>query len=884
MSQNPRSAELAIELQQGLDLQSVGAKSANLGRAIEHGFRVPPGFVVTRQALNLFLKQSDLLGSLQKYLYHHTGMPHTERTETYQGFCQDLLAASIPQPVIDAVMPLADTLFAETPSGLAVRSSSIYEDATSASFAGVYESFLGIHSLDELWTSIQKCWSSAWAPLALDYAQRMGIETEPDAMAVLVQLLLPADIAGVLLTADPLTGNPWQFVLESSFGLARDLVASTGAMPVDRFLFEWDTGEILRRDIATKTHALAPTTDGVVSIDLPPDRQSTPSLDDDLATEIARTGLQIDRAFGTRVDIEWAVEADNVHIVQVRPLTALPEFFPHHLPSHLADQTWSPPPPWLRGGVGTVTLPLHRNRLITENCNRYLDVGPVERPTHRKCGAEMDIHGHRYLVQESVWRPWPLIPDSQLESYLVQYEPRMRADFLRYNNTRFPSIAKRAARLEREAETLRVPQAIEAILWAQDEIWDRHALGVGPSQHLCFVCRPLLVDFVAEHLPGFDIDDLTLGHHPDLEPYWPHVMVMHAEEMAALLGSDRERFEGLSLDGLTRVLELGEAPSPFIEALEACCDRLCLVPPWQFQSRGDTPYDLGVRQQSTDFLRLIRSALRGGRQISQLAEEALQRREKVVGEVREALTAQSAEFTRFERLHDWAMFWGPALNHRILMLNVPARKLTDLSRRMREVLLSAGLVDDIDDVMYFTAEDLRVIADAGDIVAGRRTLQRRRHEYEHSNRLVAPAFLGKPPEDSASTEVFDGPGANRTGIGAGAVIEGKPGGPGRGEGIVRRVESLEEGDDVGGKEDVVVLVKPTMSTNSDVPVLFSILLRVRGLIVPDAPGMWTNHISQIARECRVPIVEVAPLDLERLVEGSQIDLDGTRGIVTLMDE
>lgn len=61
------------------------------------------------------------------------------------------------------------------------------------------------------------------------------------------------------------------------------------------------------------------------------------------------------------------------------------------------------------------------------------------------------------------------------------------------------------------------------------------------------------------------------------------------------------------------------------------------------------------------------------------------------------------------------------------------------------------------------------------------------------------------------------------------------------------------------------------------------LLRVRGLIVPDAPGMWMNHISQIARECRVPIVRVTPSDLDRLVEGCRIDVDGTRGTVTLID-
>ena len=125
-------------------------------------------------------------------------------------------------------------------------------------------------------------------------------------MSVLLQTLVRADSAGVLFTANPRTGNPWQFVLESSFGLARDLVASTNAAAADRFLIEWSTGEILERFAAEKRTQLVPGASGLDSVDIPEDRWVEPSLSDDLATRIAQAGLQIDRAFGTRVDVEWA--------------------------------------------------------------------------------------------------------------------------------------------------------------------------------------------------------------------------------------------------------------------------------------------------------------------------------------------------------------------------------------------------------------------------------------------------------------------------------------------------------------------------------------------------------------------------------------------------
>jgi hypothetical protein len=270
-------------------------------------------------------------------------------------------------------------------------------------------------------------------------------------MGVLLQSLVFADSAGVLFTADPLTGNPWRFVLESTFGLARDMVASTGDMPVDRFVFGWDTGKIHGREIVPKKTALVLGDSGIDTIDIPLDQQSEPSLNDNLASRIAQVGLQIDRAFGARVDVEWVTKGNDIHIVQVRPITALPEFFPHHLPAHPTDQTWQPAPQWhfwmlknlLRKVDGTVVLPIHWDKLIAEQFNRYLQVGPVEMPAFLKCGAELDFHGHRYWVQPT---PWPEIPGFQREQYLVEYEPQMRAAFLDINNTRFPDIEQKAGR------------------------------------------------------------------------------------------------------------------------------------------------------------------------------------------------------------------------------------------------------------------------------------------------------------------------------------------------------------------------------------------------------------------------------------------------------
>jgi phosphoenolpyruvate synthase/pyruvate phosphate dikinase len=318
---------LCSVLGKGLDLSLVGAKAANLGKAIEYGFKVPPGFTVTRQALAVLLDETGLLKPVQALLNQAEESSYQERTKTYEAIGDRLSAVSIPPSLIEVFEPLAEALFAEAPYGLAVRSSGIYEDSAVANFAGVYESFLGIRTMEELWAAMRQCWCAAWSPSALDYARKMGVDPEPDAMGVLVQRLIPAQSAGMLFSADPQTGNPWRFVLESGFGLAQELVGGTGTTPADRFVVEWDSGRIISKEIADKSKMYVADDAGLMAIELSDQERSTASLSDTMVTRVAQQGLAIDRAFACRVDIEWVVADDEIYIVQVRPITALPDFF-----------------------------------------------------------------------------------------------------------------------------------------------------------------------------------------------------------------------------------------------------------------------------------------------------------------------------------------------------------------------------------------------------------------------------------------------------------------------------------------------------------------------------------------------------------------------------
>jgi len=855
---------------------------------MEHGFPVPPGFVVSRRALGLFLEQADLLDFVREYIDGSAEWSRAECSEAYEGLCSRMLAASIPQALKEEVAPLAQKLLAEATCGLAVRSSGVYEDSATASFAGVYRSFLGVRSLTDMWMAIRRCWCAAWEPSALEYARRVGVELEPDAMGVFVQQLVAAESAGVLFTADPQTGNPWRFAIESTFGLAEELVGAAGTVPVDRFVCEWDSGRIVGKEIAEKRTVCVPGVDGVESIVLEEDRKGMASLADEMVTRIARLAFEIDRAFGHRVDIEWVVVDGEVQIVQVRPITALPAFFSHHLPAHLADRTWRPTwPYWFFDfrpeNEGKVVPPLYRGVPIVEKFDRH-QLGPIKLQPDRFMGIEVEFNQHRYLAEDSRWSEASVSNKSaeEREAYLREYEPALREAFLEAKLRMAPEMSIRADELLQSARS--VEEQVGALLWARDMVFDLGSLvGSGPAQTLFGMCITLLRDFGSQYLPDYDTDLLLQGHHPALEPYYPHLKILEAEKLAQYTGEGvvRDAFEQMEVQALHVYLMEECDVAPFLPAYEEYCDRFGLVPP----SRSG---ELHLESWSEHYavLPIVRDAMRGeGSGIERMHERATRQREACVAEVREMLAREeSGVLERFELLHDWALFWGPALNDRSWS-GVSGNRVEGLWEEMCLRLKKAGLVEQSGDICYFTVEDLAYIAETGDVEEGRRIWQRRRGEYERYDRLEAPSFLGKMPVEveaqESSSKKTDDPESAAESVGAavGAIIEGRGCVSGQGSGITRKIESIDQAESVTDQH-VLLFTKTVQLTSVYVSSLLSLMLRIRGMVVQHGPS-WLHHIGQIARECGVPIVQIDPEDMARIPEGARLVLDGAKGTVTL---
>lgn len=255
------------------DHDLVGGKALGLGALIDHGFSVPSGFVVTTAAYRDFAAAAGL-----------RGLPPTEMSTQFAR-----------TPIDDEI--IAQVLAAYADLGrpaVAVRSSGTAEDLVDASFAGQHSTFLDTVGDDALIAALSDCWASLWNPSAIAYREQCGRDHDDVALAVVVQEMVDADWAGVMFTADPVTGDRRRVVIEAVRGLGESLVSGTA------------TGE--RHVVAKRTRR--PVGRGP---HLPKQRS------------LVGLGIEAEAALGGPLDIEWAYNERGFQLLQARPLTALPE-------------------------------------------------------------------------------------------------------------------------------------------------------------------------------------------------------------------------------------------------------------------------------------------------------------------------------------------------------------------------------------------------------------------------------------------------------------------------------------------------------------------------------------------------------------------------------
>jgi len=284
-------------------LPVVGGKAANLGELIRAGFAVPPGFCLTTAAY-------------QQVAAFDAGAPDAGYAERARAA---ILAAPVPAAVAEAVQRAYRALGDEVP--VAVRSSATAEDLPSASFAGQQDTYLNVVGGDALLDAVRRCWASLWTDRAVSYRTTNGIDHATVALAVVVQRMIDPQVAGVLFTADPVTGHRGHTVIDASPGLGEAVVS--GAVNPDHFVVD-GAGAVLDRRLGDKRVVVRLLPGGGTEQLTQPTEADQPCLSDGQIRELTALGQRVQAHYGGPQDIEWALDsAGALWLTQARPITTL---------------------------------------------------------------------------------------------------------------------------------------------------------------------------------------------------------------------------------------------------------------------------------------------------------------------------------------------------------------------------------------------------------------------------------------------------------------------------------------------------------------------------------------------------------------------------------
>jgi rifampicin phosphotransferase len=299
----------------------VGGKGANLGRLTAAGFPVPPGFTVTTAAYQAFVASGagEKIDALVAELTY-------DDAEALERLTSEIRRTVTERPLPDAVAHAIRSAYGELVEGtyVAVRSSGTAEDLADASFAGLHDTYLDIVGSDGVLDAVRRCWASLWTARAVSYRNTKGFG-QGNGIAVVVQTMVPSEVAGVMFTANPVTSATDEIVINASWGLGEAIVS--GITTPDEFTVSHRDLRIKQRTLGSKEKRVVrdpASAQGTVEVDTPAAERERFSLTDEQIADLARLGRRVQDHYGDfPQDTEWGYANEQFYLLQSRPVTGV---------------------------------------------------------------------------------------------------------------------------------------------------------------------------------------------------------------------------------------------------------------------------------------------------------------------------------------------------------------------------------------------------------------------------------------------------------------------------------------------------------------------------------------------------------------------------------
>ena len=301
------------------DILLVGGKGANLGEMFNK-FPIPNGFCVTVNAYKKFLKENNLESKIFPLLAK-LDIENTKELEKASKTIQSLIIkAKIPNDVKEEIVSSYRKLKEKF---IAVRSSATAEDLPTASFAGQQATFLNVKGEKSLIEAVKKCWASLFTARAIYYRVVNNFKHEKVLIAVVVQEMINAEKAGVMFSANPVSRDKNEVIIEASFGLGEAVVS--GQVNPDCYIVDKKSLKIKEMKINEKGRAIVRNKSGKnQTIKLTKSKSNSQCLTDKEVKEIAKLAIKIEKHYKKPQDIEWTIDKKGkVYILQSRAITTL---------------------------------------------------------------------------------------------------------------------------------------------------------------------------------------------------------------------------------------------------------------------------------------------------------------------------------------------------------------------------------------------------------------------------------------------------------------------------------------------------------------------------------------------------------------------------------
>ncbi|MEB3369406.1 PEP/pyruvate-binding domain-containing protein [Saccharopolyspora mangrovi] len=828
----------------------VGGKAANLGELLAAGFRVPPGFVITTDAYEDVCRVTDLLDGLP-----NSAPEIRERIRT----------TALPPELITAITAGHEELGA---GPVAVRSSATAEDLPHASFAGQQDTYLNVVGPEALLDAVRRCWASLWTDRAVAYREANGVEHSAVRLAVVVQRMVDARTAGVLFTANPVTGDRSESVIDANTGLGESVVS--GSVTPDHFVVSGNRVTARLGDKPTSIRSAAAGGVETVAQD-----SEVASIDDEQARELAELGRDVARHFGAPQDVEWAIGADGVWLTQSRPITTL---FPlpaeaeaglrMYVSINVAQGVYRPLTP-----MGVATLGLLASGVLRELGLPAPGVRPepfrsaggwvfldITRTARNRIGRavvprlmaageartgrvyESLLADPRFALEPGVpWRLWRA---------LGRFLARNRIPLLLAGVLRDPARARDEA--FRRVEELRSDLAAPEPATARERLETaRHALLRATAPRMAWVAPRMMPILLLGRL----LPKLTRATESEIHVVLSGIPHNVTTEMDLELWSIAQHI-GPDVDDLAARYRDRSLPAEVLCGLDEFLQR--------HGHRTAAEIDVGVPRWSEDpdhVLGLVENYARTGgaghdaaQRFRECADEAEVMASEIVSRLPNRVHARIAAFL-LDRVRGLAGLRELPKYCAILGIASTRRHL----RRIGDELSSSRRISDPADVFFLDFDELSDVIDGNDhrdLIAARRETHKRELRRKHLPRLLLSD--GTEPETQLAVEET-GDGLRGTSASAGTVT-----------GVARVIRDPVDAHLNPGE----ILVAP--STDPGWTPLF---LTASGLVME--MGGPNSHGATVAREYGIPAVVGVTDATTRITDGQTITIHGSTGTVEL---